>query len=142
MNPDKRTDRRPRKKEPLYRKVNTTAHRVDHGRGGDYSDGRNARIAHVDEAARSPMHGRRQLGLDYTPLFRFLISKVGTPWNGVYSEAVARLDSPHPIFWLVALRPNERQRYVRVGESSFYSGLYVDDCGTLQLVDPQVGPSS
>ena len=137
-----KSDRRPRKKEPLYRKVNTTAHRVHHGQGGDFSDGRHARATQFDEAVRSPMHGRRQLGLDYTPLFRFLISKVGAKWDGVYSEAVARLDRADPIFWLVALRPDERRRYVLIGESSYYSGLYVDDAGLLQLVDPVVGPSS
>lgn len=142
MNSDERTARRQRKKEPLYRKVNTTAHRVHHGRGGDFSDDRHARATQANEAVRSPMHGRRQRGLDYTPLFRFLISKVGTQWDGVFSEAVARLDRPEPIFWLVALRLHERRRYVLVGESSFYNGLYVDDTGTLQLVDPQVGPSS
>ena len=143
MNPDERTAaKRPRRKEPLYRKVNTTAHRVHHGRGGDFSDDRNARATQGDEPVRSPMHGRRQLGLDYTPLFRFLISKVGAPWDGVYSEALARLDRPDPIFWLVARRPNERRRYVLVGESSYYNGLYVDDAGTLQLVDKVVGPSS
>lgn len=142
MNPDERTSRRPLRKEPLYRKVNTTAHRVHHGQGGDYSDDRNARATRSDEAVRSPMHGRRQLGLDYTPLFRFLISKVGAEWASVYSEAVARLDRADPIFWLVALRHDERRRYVLIGESSYYNGLYVDDIGTLQLVDPVVGPSS
>lgn len=142
MNPEERTSRRPLRKEPLYRKVNTTAHRVHHGRGGDYSDDRNARATQSDEAVRSPMHGRRKLGLDYTPLFRFLISKVGAEWASVYSEAVARLDRADPIFWLVARRSEERRRYVLIGESSYYSGLYVDDTGTLQLVDPVVGPSS
>ncbi|RZJ07676.1 MAG: hypothetical protein EON50_20930 [Acidovorax sp.] len=122
--------------------MNTTAYRVHHGRGGDFSDGRNARATQSDEAVRSPMHGRRQLGLDYTPLFRFLISKVGAQWDGVYSEALARLDRPDPIFWLVARRPHERRRYVLVGESSYYNGLYVDDAGVLQLVDRVVGPSS
>ena len=142
MNPDERTHRRPRKKEPLYRQVDTTAHRVHHGQGGDFSDDRNTRTTQTDETARSPMHGRRKLGLDYTPLFRFLISKVGTRWDDVFSEAVARLDRPDPIFWLVARQPHERRRYVLIGESSFYNGLYVDEAGTLQHVDPLVGPSS
>lgn len=142
MTLDDKTAQRPRKKEPLYRKVNTTAHRVHHGRGGDYSDERNARAAPRDEAVRQAMHGRRQRGLDYTPLFRFLMSRVGAKWDAVYSEAIARLDRPDPIFWLVARRPQEQQRYVRVGESSFYSGLYVDGMGNLQRVAPQVGPSS
>ncbi|MFY3384743.1 hypothetical protein [Paracidovorax sp. MALMAid1276] len=142
MNHNPRGDSGTRKKAPLYRKVNTTAHRVHHGRGGDFSDDRNARATQLGDSARSPMHGRRQLGLDYTPLFRFLLSKVGTQWDAVYSEARSRLDRPDPIFWLVALQPSQRHRYVRIGESSYYSGMCVDDNGTLQLVDPGMGPSS
>jgi hypothetical protein len=88
------------------------------------------------------MHGRKQRGLDYTPLFKFLLSKRGEPWNEVHSEAKARLDREEPIFWLVALPGHERKPYVRAGESSFYSGMYVDEAGLLQLIDPSLGPSS
>ena len=76
------------RKEPLYRKVNTQTHGVHHGTGGDYRSERNAQAR--SEAGRSAMHGKRKRGLDYTPLFRFLLSKVGAEWDGVYSEAVAR----------------------------------------------------
>ena len=85
--------------------------------------------------------GRRR-GLDYTPLFRFLLSRVGSDWDDVYGEARARLDREEPIFWLVARSPAERQEVVRVGESSYFSGLYVADDHTLQLVAPQIGPES
>ena len=88
------------------------------------------------------MHGKVHRGLDYTPLFRFLLSKVGKPWDDVHAEAVARLDKPDPIFWLVALPGQDRNDYVRVGESSYYSGLYIDDAGGLQLVDASLGPAS
>ena len=88
------------------------------------------------------MRGRQRRGLNYTPLFRFLLSKRGQPWNSIYSEAKARLDREEPIFWLVALPAHERQRYVRVGHSSYYSGMYVHDAGTLQLVDPSLSPAS
>jgi hypothetical protein len=37
---------------------------------------------------------------------------------------------------MVALNESERKAVVRIGESTFYSGLYVDHAGTLQLVDP------
>lgn len=86
------------------------------------------------------MHGKQQRGLDYTPLFRFLLSKVGQPWDDVFSEAVARLDKAEPIFWLVALREDEGRDVVRLGESTYFSGLYVDGKGTLQLVNPSLGP--
>jgi hypothetical protein len=87
------------------------------------------------------MHGCKQRGLDYTPLFKFLLSKRG-PWNDVHAEATARLDRQEPIFWMVALEGHERRPYIRAGESSYYSGMYVDEAGILQLVDPSLGPSS
>lgn len=129
-------------KPPLYRKVNTTAHGAHHARGGAYRDERNTKKQERDETARQSMHGHRNRGLDYTPLFKFLLSKVGKKWDDVYSEAVKRLDRPDPIFWLVARHEHERQQYVLIGESSYYSGLYVDSEGLLQLVDPAVGPAS
>lgn len=129
-------------KSPLYRKVNTTAHGVHHGRGGAYSDERNTKQQARSEGVRQPMHGKRQRGLDYTPLFKFLLSKVGTRWDDVYTEAAGRLDRAEPIFWLVAPHEHERKPFVRVGESSYYSGMYVDGAGILQVVDPSVGAST
>jgi len=55
------------------------------------------------------MRRDRQNGLDYTPLYRFLLSKVGEDFDEVYSEAVARLDRPDPVFHLVARNEAERQ---------------------------------
>jgi hypothetical protein len=127
-------------KEPLYRKVNTKARNVHHRFGGDYRHERNAKDAVNPEATRSAMHGKHQRGLDYTPLFRFLLSKIGADWNSVHSEAVSRLDRPEPIFWIVALRDDQRQEFVRVGDSSYYSGLFVDAEGKLQAVNPKLGP--
>ncbi len=86
------------------------------------------------------MHGKHRRGLDYTPLFKFLLSKVGSDWNDVFSEAVARLDRPEPIFWLVALNEHEKREYVLMGESTYYSGLYVDTEGRLRVVNPELGP--
>lgn len=129
-------------KPPLYRKVNTTAHGVHHCHGGDFRDDRITSTPSEIDGTRQSMHGRHQRGLDYTPLFKFLLSRVGQEWNHVYSEAVARLDRTAPIFWLVALQEHERRRYVPVGESSYYSGMYVDAEGLLQVVDPTLGPSS
>lgn len=130
------------KKPPLYRKVNTTAHGVHHPTGGDYRDERNAKVQLTSESTRQSMRGHRHRGLDYTPLFKFLLSKVGQRWDDVYSEASSRLDRTEPVFWLVAVHEHERQRYVRVGESSYYSGLYVDAEGFLQVVDPSLESSS
>jgi len=72
------------------------------------------------------MHGGKLRGLDYTPLFQFLLSKVGFDWNAVYEEARPRLNTEEPIYWLVARSSPEMRPYVRVGESSYYSGMYID----------------
>ncbi|MGD9667643.1 MAG: hypothetical protein AB7U75_01135 [Hyphomicrobiaceae bacterium] len=129
------------RKEPLYRKVNTRARGVRHHTGGDYRHQRNTKRekqSAADEVARGTMHRKERRGLDYTPLFRFLLSKVGEDWATVHAEAVARLDREDPIFWLVARTPDEQRPFVCVGGSSFFSGLHVDDEGKLALVAPDL----
>jgi hypothetical protein len=129
--------------QPLYRKENTTAHMErERRRAGDFSDVRHSKAERELEALRRPMHGKVQRGRDYTPLFRFLLSKVGGSWKDVRADAVPRLDRSAPIFWMVALREEDRREAVRVGESSFFSGLYVDDEGVLRIVNPEIGPST
>ncbi len=127
------------RKEPLYRKVNTRTHGVKHGGGAAYRYDRNTKREKSSEAARGSMHSGKHHGLDYTPLFRFLLSRVGRDWDAVYSEAIARLDKAEPIYWLVARTDGEKQPFVRIGESSYYSGLYIDDDGKLAVVDPALG---
>lgn len=125
-------------KDPLFRKVNTRALRVRHRFGGDYRHERNTKQESRSESTRQSMHGKKRRGLDYTPLFRFLLSKVGAEWDGVFSEAVSRLDRPDPIFWLVALREQDRKEYICIGESTYFSGLYVDTEGYLRVVNPDL----
>ena len=122
-------------KKPLYRKVNVTAHGVGHPHGGDYRETRGR------DTAVGMRRGARR-GRDYTPLFRFLLSKVGSPWNEVHSEAVSRLDEEAPIRWLVASRRERAAEFVRVGESTYFSGLYVDDAGALRVVNPDLDEDS
>ncbi|MEP4197051.1 MAG: hypothetical protein ABJL99_15605 [Aliishimia sp.] len=123
-------------KKPLYRKVNTRTHGVRHGDGGKYKWQRNtkAEAAHPETS----MHSGHRHGRDYTPLFKFLISRVGQAWDDVFSEAVGRLDETDPIFWIVAQNQDDARNIVRTGESSYFSGLYVDDAGTLQKTDPKL----
>ena len=71
-------------------------------------------------------------------MFRFLLSKVGQDWNEVHSEAVARLDKEEPIYWLVARTEDEKRPTVGIGESSYFSGLYIDENNRLAIVDPSV----
>ena len=124
-----------RKKKPLYRKVNTKASGVRHNHGSDYRDSRQREHS-------PPMRKGIQRGLDYTPLFKFLLSKVGSPWNGIFSEAISRLDKEAPIWWLVAKRREEAEEVIRLGESSYYSGLFIDEQGLLQKVAPQLSEDS
>ncbi|MFD5247915.1 hypothetical protein ACFWIW_25480 [Amycolatopsis sp. NPDC058340] len=126
-------------KEPLYRRVNTRARHVHHDHGGDYRHQRNTKRERASDLTRGPMGRRARRGLDYTPLFRFLLGKVGADWDEVRDEATARLDSPEPIYWLVARQPHERRDYVRLGETSYYSGLYLDDDNRLRVVNPELG---
>jgi hypothetical protein len=129
-------------KQPLFRKVNTTAHGVHHRSGGEFARDRNSKVVAKSEAHRLPMHGKVRRGHDYTPLFRFLLSKVGSNWDEVYAEAVSRLDHAEPISWLVALRYEDEQEFVRTGEASYFSGLRVNEKGVLQIVNPSLGPES
>ena len=126
-----------RGKKPLYRKVNTKARGVHHHFGGDYKKSRHKKRDTTDQV-KGTMHGKKMRGLDYTPLFRFLLSKVGKDWNEVYSEAKSRLYKADPIFWLVALDKDDRMDCVRVGESTYFSGLFVDSNGILQLSNPDL----
>lgn len=125
-----------RKKEPLYRSVAHTWG-VWHGRAS-YRWSR--RKKHFDQASTGSMFSRKRNGRDYTPLFRFLIAKVGQDWSDIYSEAVSRLDRPDPIFWIVARSEFERQAIVLIGENTCYSGLYVDDDNILRMVDSSARP--
>lgn len=86
------------------------------------------------------MHGKKQRGLDYTPLYRFLISKVGKNWDEVFSEAISRIDKSDPIFWMVALTEDQKQDILRTGDSTYFSGLFVDESGLLQIVNPNIKP--
>ncbi|PRB45907.1 hypothetical protein CQ009_21720 [Pseudomonas sp. MYb2] len=126
-------------KKPLYRKVNT---RTWGGRRNEsvahYRDQRNTKTESRREASRGSMHPGKRYGLDYTPLFRFLLSRVGGHWDRIFSEAVSRLDRPDPLFWMVAIREDERKDIVRLGESSYFSGLYVDEKNHLQIVNPDL----
>lgn len=119
------------RKKPLYRKVNTKARGVHHDFGGDYKNNRK-------EKALVSMRNGAQRGLDYTPLFKFLLSKVGENWDNVHSEAVARLDKEEPIYWMVSKNTENQNDFVRLSESSYYSGLFIDEKNILQKVAPDL----
>ena len=134
-------DQRQGRKAPLYRKVNTRARRHHHWTGDDARHDRNTKRtqrAVAEGVAKQGMGGTKQRGLDYTPLYRFLLSKVGAPWDEIHREAVSRLDSEEPIYRIVARSDLDRRDYVCVDEGSLWSGLYVDGDGRLQKVAPDL----
>lgn len=121
-----------KEKSKLYRKVNTKTFNVHHNFGSDFKNTRNKKKETLEQT-KGKMSGKTERGLDYTPLFRFLLSKVGENWNDIFSEAKSRIDKTDPIFWMVALREEDKKDYIRIGESSYFSGLHVDENGVLQL---------
>lgn len=110
-------------------------------KGGDFRHQRNTKQFLKEERTHTPM-STGNYGYDYTPLYKFLLSKIGKKWDSIFSEAKARLDKDEPIFWLVQLDPLHRDDIVRCGESSYYSGLFVDDDGLLQKVNPDANLSN
>jgi len=123
--------------KPLYRKVNTKARGVHHHFGSSYRYDRKTNAA---ESVKMKKDVHR--GLDYTPLFKFLLSKAGKKWNTVFSEAVARLDKKEPIFWMVSMNIENADDYIVTSESSYFSGLFVDKNGLLQIVSPEIDETS
>ena len=131
-----------RHNKPLYRSVNTRTYGVRHGSGAKYKWERNTKAAADNKASHQSMHSGQRHGFDYTPLFKFLLSRVGKNWDDVHSEAVSRLDREEPISWMVASAQSEGNAVFRAGESSYFSGLYVDDNNKLSVVDPKVTPDT
>ena len=129
-------DRDHGRKEPLFRKVNTRTHHVRREAGGEFRHER--RTGNDWESTRGSMHPNTRHGHDYTPLHRFLLSRVGKRWVEVHSEAVSRIDDESQIWWMVAAPGEERRGCVRTGENSYFSGLYVDEEGVLRVVDPEL----
>lgn len=121
-----------RELKPLYRKVNTKARGHHHHTGPDAKHTRGTK-----KGMTSKMKQGKQRELDYTPLYRFLLSKIGQPFDQVYSEAIKRIPEAEPISYLVK-EDNTGQGYTYCGESSMYSTMYVDDQGLLQLVKPEL----
>lgn len=127
------------KSRKLYRSVNTTTRHQSNNPGAEYRWERNGKkVGNELLAKRVTMHGRQKRGRDYTPLFYFLIKHIGKPWDEIFSEVCGRLDTTEPVFWLVARHEHQRRDLVCIGGSSFYPGLFVDENGILQQVNPSI----
>ncbi len=136
-----------REKPKLYRKHNkrVIASRCHFEEQKEFRHQRNTKEFKNSEKMRGSMHSTRQLGVDFTPLYRFLHSKVGHKWDDVQSEALSRLDEHgmEGIEHAVDIVPEAGYPpggFFRVGESSYWSSMYVDENGFLQFVDPEERP--
>ena len=109
-------------KKPLFRSVNTRTYGVRHGSGAKARWERNTKAAGLDGAKHGSMHSGQRHGFDYTPLFKFLLSRVGKDWDAVHSEAVARLDHDDPISWMVATDRSEGRALFQDDESAGRDG--------------------
>ena len=105
-----------RDKKPLYRKVNTTARGCHHQSGQDFKHERHTKKGEQLNKQSVKMKRGVERGLDYTPLYMFLLSKVGKKWDDVYSEAISRLDKSEPIFYIVAKNENDKNAVDRSQE--------------------------
>lgn len=126
----------------LYRKVNSKARGCHHNTGPDARYDRNTK-----NGLKKSMSQGKQRGLDYTPLYRFLHSKVGQSWDKVYSEAISRLPKgDDAIFSMVILEPeintnigrNNMHGWSYFGESTIMSTMTVDEDGLLQFIKPNL----
>lgn len=120
-----------RTKKPLYRKVNTKARGVHHFQGGDARHDRNTK-----DGLKKNMSVGKLRGLDYTPLFMFLLSKVGYDWSTVHSEAVSRLDKEEPIYYMVYIYEENMNSYF-IYQNAYFSSLFVNNDGILCKVNPE-----
>ena len=123
--------------KPLYRKENTRVRNAwrFHDVGSDAKYDR-----HTKTGMKKNMKKNVERGLDYTPLYNYLLSMVGHDWNEVYSFAIARLDKAEPIGHMVIDKYDlsHTEGTVRIGESSYYSALYVDENNILQKLKPEL----
>ncbi len=99
--------------------------------GGEYKWKR-AKIKKDPDIYHVPMRSVK-CGRDYTPLYRFLMSKEGYNFDEVYSEAVSRVDNKMRIFDII--KTASAFPVVRIGDGTYYHTMYIDKDKILKFVD-------
>lgn len=127
--------------KPLYRKINWKTRNVHRNSPtGDYKHERNTKKMKRFKGMFKSMP-KRNHGYDYTPLYKFLLSKIGEKWDDVYSEVVKRVNDTEPIFYIVDKNYKEgNPEIVTIGESSYYSKLKIEE-GILVKINPKAIPN-
>jgi hypothetical protein len=127
------------KKDPLFRKINTTAH-------GSICKNKRAKYdRNTKKGISQKMGSNHKHGYDYTPLVRFLLSKIGSHWDEIYSEISKRSIDKKILSLFVSFRKENIPQfdgkivpYIRISDSSYWSAMFFDDNNILQLVDPNL----
>ena len=149
-------------KKPLYRKVNKRTHNgIRHFclESERFRTERHRKQKHYPERIAIKRKQSRHDN-DYAPLYRFLLSRVGWPWDETFMECRQRLDKIDPVMDMVV---NVNRRGVVVDKSidfpdghpkcfrdwranddsyTYWSALEVDSNGILQYVDSSFELSS
>lgn len=120
------------KKQPLYRKE-ANAFNNHHIKGSDAKYDRNTK-----RGISKTLKNKVKRGLDYTPLYKFLLSKIGHNFDDVYREVIKRVNDRNAIFHMFRKHEFETDDFVRIGESSFYNKLYIDENNIIQKVNPNL----
>lgn len=123
------------KVEPLFRKEKKTGLSTHYYvvAGSDYRRTRNSKKQKEFDGHKQPMNTGKW-GVDYTPLYRYLLSKVGQKWADVYSAICARLPIEHRDAIWHMVKTHKEDLCFRGGEHSYYSTLIVE-YGILVKVD-------
>ncbi|WP_297627201.1 hypothetical protein [uncultured Rikenella sp.] len=132
--------------KPLYRKVNRKSSYQCHvieSKGGRFAWQRHSKAMRQFDGRYLPMRSATSSvtnGYDYTPLFRYLLSRVGDRWDEIYSAVKPRLNTTEPIWWVVSQDgyPQDGCGWVHIGEGACWSKLWIDAEGRLRKVDPML----
>lgn len=74
--------------------------------------------------------------LDFTPLYKYLQSKVGEDYDTVYSNVVERIPrNQRGVIDYIVMADNTGDGVARLGESTYFRTLYVDENNKLQFVN-------
>lgn len=123
--------------KPLYRKEKKTGLMTQYyvNRGGEYRWERSKSVTpnRVYDALKQQMKSRK-LGMDWQPLYNFIMSNVGCNYDETYSKALKRCNKFRDEFnkhWAYLF--NDDRDIVRLGENTYYSALTIDEFNNIQI---------
>lgn len=139
----------------LYRKENRkpSIGRILYKKGSKYKYSRKSKDSIMKykegfsykESMKNTKSGNITDGYDYTPLFMFLLKNIGKDFDLILKDINGRINSFEPLYWIVDKTVTRELienglclDYVRIGECSSYSRLWIDEENKLQKVNPKL----